>query len=108
MSNAMECREFHELVAEILERTHLPLAGQMHLAECGECAAMLSDFEAIAGEVRQMLPQEAMPVPDLWPQIREVLRREGLIHGAGEACAPAGTPKLVRGTTVPRRAGDSQ
>lgn len=87
------CDDFDAMLAQALHRDDLPPAALHHLAECPECAAALSDYEAIAESVRQLPPLEE-PVPDLWPQIREALRREGVIHADGRECAPA--PKLVK------------
>jgi len=97
---ALGCEEFDSLLAEVLVRTHLPQAAQQHLAECQACAAMVEDFEAIADSVRQLPPAETEPTSDLWPQIRETLLREGLIHASGSDCAPA--PKLVQRAPAPR------
>jgi len=89
----MACGEFEVILAEVLQRADLPPTAQQHLSECLECASALDDFEAIADSVRQLPPIDE-PVPDLWPQIRDILRREGVIHADGRDCAPA--PKLVK------------
>lgn len=102
MAAAMDCGEFDLLLAEVLHRAQLPPAAQLHLAECSACASKLDDFEAIAETVRRLVPAEAEPVADLWPQIRDTLRREGVIHTDGQPCSPA-APKLVRSTSTPRR-----
>lgn len=96
MAPAMDCNEFDLLLAEVLDRAQLPPAALLHLAECEACAAVLDDFEAIAGKVRLLAAAEAEPVPDLWPQIRDTLQREGVIHADVRACTPA--PKLVKKT----------
>lgn len=102
MDGAMDCRQFDLVLAEVLNRAQLPLGAQLHLAECGDCASLLNDFEAIAGQVRQIAVAEADSIPDLWPNIRETLRREGIIHANGAGCNP-GAPKLVHSATMPRR-----
>ncbi|HXR98885.1 MAG TPA: hypothetical protein VN709_13675 [Terriglobales bacterium] len=90
----MGCIEFETALAEHLDREQLPAAAQAHLAECAACAAVLSDFESIADQVRQLTPLESETIPDLWPEIRDTLRREGIIHFNGQTPPPA--PKLVR------------
>lgn len=106
----MDCAAFNLLYAEVLRREELPPAGHAHLAQCPECAAMLEDFEAIAARVRQASRAGVEPVPNLWPQIRERLLREGVIHSTAsecEAAAPAPTghaaPRLVRRPSAPVR-----
>lgn len=89
----ISCADFDTVLAEVLHRDDLPPAARHHLDECPECAAAVNDYEAIAQSVRDLPPLEA-PVPDLWPQIREALRREGVIHTDGRNCTPA--PKLVK------------
>lgn len=89
----INCREFDLLLSEVLLRSELPAAGQQHLTECETCAAILDDIEAIAERVRRLPSAEAEPVPDLWPQILERLRSEGVIHG--ETGCGGGTPRLV-------------
>lgn len=89
----MACGEFEVIITEVLQRADLPAAALHHLSECPECASTLDDFEAIAESVRQLPPLDDV-VPDLWPQIRDVLRREGVIHADGRDCTPA--PKRVK------------
>ncbi|HXE30485.1 MAG TPA: hypothetical protein VN515_01655 [Terriglobales bacterium] len=102
VAGAIDCQQFDLVLAEVLNRAQLPLGAQLHLAECADCAALLNDFEAIAGQVRQIAVSEADTIPDLWPNIRDTLRREGIIHANGSGCPPA-APKLVHSATVPRR-----
>lgn len=82
-----------QMLAEVVQLDELPSVARHHAAECPACASMLDDFEAIAESVRQLPPLDE-PVPDQWPQIREVLRREGVIHADGRDCVPA--PKRVK------------
>ena len=100
MSELFHCADFEAILAEVLKRADLPETAQQHVAACRSCAALLEDFEAIAESVRQLPPESPEPVPDLWPQIREVLRREGVIHANRRECAP--TPQLVRREPVSR------
>jgi len=93
---AMDCVEFDRLLAEALRRDDLPLAARLHLDDCPACAAKLDDFEAIADSVRQLSAAAFEPVPNQWPQIRQALLREGIIHPDANACAAQPAPKLVR------------
>jgi hypothetical protein len=97
---AMDCAAFDRLLAEALDRAHLPPAGLRHLDECPQCAGLLADFEAMAGKVRLLSQADVVEVPDQWAQIRAVLLREGIIHANGFSCAqaPPGkkAPRLVQ------------
>ncbi|MGH3184612.1 MAG: hypothetical protein ACRDOE_22275 [Streptosporangiaceae bacterium] len=100
---SIDCAAFNLLYAEVLRREELPAAGQVHLAQCAGCRAMLEDFEAIAARVRQASLAGVEPVPNFWPQIRERLLQEGVIHASASECEaapaavpPPGMPKLVR------------
>jgi len=102
------CVQFEQALVEVLRRDQLPRAARAHLSACRECAAMLDDFEAIAGQVRELSPLspgESDAVPDQWPQIREALRREGIIHDRADECSATtrAVPKLVQPDTAERR-----
>lgn len=99
----MDCAEFHAVLAQVLERDHLPPAAQLHLGDCGACESMIRDFETIAQRVRRLVPLESAAVPDQWPRIRVELLREGIIHAADCPGDLAAQPKLVQNTSVPRR-----
>lgn len=97
----LDCTGFQRVLAEVADRELLPVAGLEHLSDCDACTMMLEDFEAIAEQVRG-LPLFHDTGPDQWPQIREALLREGVIHN-GHGCPPAARaaaagpqPQLVR------------
>ena len=93
----MDCFTFETALAEHLDRERLPVNAQAHLAECAACAAVVADFESIAAQVRLLNPLESEAIPDLWPEIRDTLRREGIIHINGSVnMPPSPAPKLVR------------
>lgn|GEM_PF-2952042 len=92
----LDCAEFQRVLSEVVDREHLPASGLVHLSDCDACTMMLEDFEAIAGQVRG-LPLFHDPGPDQWPQIRDALLREGLIHN-GTGCPPAARAEAAKGT----------
>lgn len=99
------CAAFEEMLAEHLERANLPPAARLHLEACPACTGLIESFEAIAAQVRQLPPHAPEPATDLWPQIADVLRREGVIHADGNECraASAPGPKLVHRAPAARR-----
>ncbi len=102
----LTCRQFEHRLAESLTRAQLPPVARRHLAACPACAAMLEDFELIAQRVRALPAFAVEPVPNKWPQIREVLLREGIIHANGQECASTSvrrSPRLVHRSTSLRR-----
>ncbi|MGH9475907.1 MAG: hypothetical protein ACRD1C_06205 [Terriglobales bacterium] len=100
----LDCAAFERLLADVLDRDRLPLAGRQHLLHCAACDAVLSAYEAIAAQVRQLPPADAEPASDLWPEIAARLREEGIIHSDLEACdASLPAPQLVHRTPAPRR-----
>lgn len=103
----LTCREFERQLSESLTRSQLTPPARRHLAACAACAALLEDFELIAQRVRSLPALDVEPVPNNWPQIREALLREGIIHANGQVCASTPTrraPRLVhRSTSSPRR-----
>lgn len=85
----MDCAVFEREFEAAARRENLPAAARAHLALCRHCQDMVEDFSLIAERVRQLAVTET--IPDMWPEIREQLRREGIIHN-GHALAP----RLVR------------
>lgn len=99
----MDCADFHSVLAQVLERDDLPPAALLHLNECMGCESMIRDFETIALRVRRLVPLELETVPDQWPSIRLELLREGIIHSSDCLGDLPPLPKLVQGTSTPRR-----
>lgn len=102
---ALDCAAFELMLAEHLDRAHLPLSATLHLQACSACTATVVSFETIAAEVRQLPPHAAEPATDLWPQIAAILRQEGVIHADAEECraASAPGPRLVHRAPAARR-----
>jgi anti-sigma factor RsiW len=69
---------YTELISDYLDGTLDPGTHRQverHLAGCTECAALLSDFERVAGRARVLADDDAPPAEDLWPGIEARLRR---------------------------------
>jgi hypothetical protein len=94
----MECTEFEKAWSEVLERSRLSPAAREHVDQCPRCSSLLGDMESIRHRAQVLYDQE--PPVDLWPSIRQVLIREGIIRKPEPE--PELAPHLVRSAPLSR------
>jgi hypothetical protein len=73
----MNCQEFQELLADILDGSAPGQEG--HALHCETCASLHSDLKEISN-VARMLRAHEEPSPRVWNSIEIALREEGLIR----------------------------
>lgn len=74
----MNCHEFENALAEVLDSERLSAVEKEHMAHCERCSRLASQLELIAGKAKQLANVE--PAVDLWPRIRVQLEKEGIIR----------------------------
>jgi len=76
----MTCKELERVLPELEGVRSFEL--EQHLRTCSECAALVSDLNAISAQSRLLQTVEEEPSARLWASIESTLRQEGLIHEA--------------------------
>lgn len=100
----MNCREFQEVLPEILDGGQ-SLEQEMHWKSCTECSNLVADLTLISQEARTLRAVET-PSPRVWNSLEIALRQEGLIHqGTGLAVVPFAGRRWSMRWLVPVAAG---
>jgi hypothetical protein len=74
----MQCHQFNDYAGGWMEGER-PAEAAVHLRDCPQCRALVTDLEAIRAAAPQMA-EDVAPPPHLWPALRARLEDEGLIR----------------------------
>jgi hypothetical protein len=84
----MTCREFQEILPEIIDGGQ-SIEQEMHWKSCRECSDLVADLTLISQQAAD-LRESDVPSPRVWNSIEIALREEGLVDsGGGLAIVPA-------------------
>lgn len=90
-----ECAEFQASMADRIGNGE-DLQSHPHMRTCDRCSALLSDLEALASAIRELMPTDAEPREDLWSKIESKLALESTLPEGDQGSHPeSGTDPLT-------------
>jgi hypothetical protein len=95
LNKAKSCAEFQELLPELMESGGVS-ADAAHLRTCANCAELVRDLNYIAEQAKLLLPMRD-PSPQVWNNIEQSMRSEGLVNNPAAA-----QPSLVKKNSARR------